>query len=177
VSSRRTYLIAVEDPNRDDVRHLVQAHRDWSLQQTPPEFSFSVDAEAVAEAGITLFSARSLDGDLLGIGGLKELDLHHGEIKSMHTAAPARGCGIGRAVLMTLLGETKRRGYTQVSLETGTGESFRAARALYASAGFRPCDPFAGYANTQHNLCMTLNFGKPPVSSSHAAASPRAGQV
>jgi putative acetyltransferase len=152
------YEIAVDDPARDDVRALVQAHRDWSLMQTPAEFSFSVDPHAVADSGITLFSARSQTGELLAIGGLKELDPRHGEIKTMHTAAEARGRSIGRRVLEALLAEAARRGYTRVSLETGTCETFRPARALYESVGFEPSEPFGGYANTDHNVCMTLRL-------------------
>lgn len=155
-ASTTQYVVEVDDPGRDDVRRLVQVHREWSLQQTPPEFSFSVEPNAIAEAGITLFSARSAAGELYGIGGLKELAADHGEVKTMHTAAGARGRAVGRALLDALLGEAHRRGYSRVSLETGTGEAFRPARSLYESVGFRPSAPFANYANTEHNLCMTL---------------------
>jgi len=156
--------IAVDDPARTDVGALVQAHREWSLQQTPPEFNFAVEPRAVAESGITLFSARSPAGELLGIGGLKELNPQHGEIKTMHTAAQARGRRIGRAVLEALLAEARRRGYTRVSLETGTGDAFRPARELYESIGFRPSEPFGGYANADHNVCMTLQLMARPGS-------------
>jgi putative acetyltransferase len=158
------YVIEVDDPRRSDVRSLVQIHREWSLEQTPAQFSFSIDPQAVVEAGITLFSARSPAGELCGIGGLKELDPSHGEIKTMHTAVQARGHGVGRALLDALLGEARRRGYARVSLETGTGDAFRPARTLYSSAGFRPSPPFANYANTEHNVCMTLpltNYASP----------------
>jgi putative acetyltransferase len=152
------YVIEVDDPDREDVRKLVQVHRDWSLQQTPPDFSFSVEPDAVAEAGITLFTARSSEGELLGVGGLKQLDASHGEVKTMHSAAEARGRGVGRGLLNALLHEARRRGYTRVSLETGTTDAFRPARTLYESAGFRPSPPFADYANTAHNLCMTMRL-------------------
>src|SRR5207248_5191258 len=135
---------------------LVLAHREWSLRQTPAQFSFSVQPDAVVEAGIMLFSARSPEGALLGIGGLKQLDTGHGEIKTMHTAVEARGQGVGRALLDALLAEARRRGFSRVSLETGTSDAFRPARSLYQSAGFRPSRPFADYANTEYNLCMTL---------------------
>ena len=58
--------------------------------------------------------------------------------------------------LFALLAEARRRGYTRVSLETGTGEAFEPARKLYESIGFRPSEPFGGYANTDYNVCMTL---------------------
>ena len=157
-SASTRYVIAVDDPARNDIRVLVQAHREWSLQQTPPEFSFSVEPHAVAESGITLFSGRSPAGELLGVGGLKELNRHHGEIKAMHTAAEARGRRVGRGVLEALLAEARRRGYTRISLETGTGDAFQPARKLYESIGFRPSEPFGGYANTEYNVCMTLHL-------------------
>lgn len=156
MAATTSFVVSVDDPARGDVYQLVLAHREWSLQQTPREFSHSVEPDAVVETGITLFGARATDGQLLGIGGLKQLDVRHGEIKTMHTAAQARGRGVGRALLSALLAEASRRGYQRVSLETGTGESFRPARRLYESAGFRPSAPFADYENTDHNLCMTL---------------------
>lgn len=152
------FAVVVDDPAREDVRRLVQVHRDWSLQQTPAEFSFSVAADEVADAGITLFAARDGAGRLLGVGGLKELDPAHGEVKTMHVAADARGLGVGRALLEALLREARRRRYSRLSLETGTGASFAAARGLYSSVGFRPSGPFAGYENTEHNVCMTLQL-------------------
>lgn len=157
-------LVEVDDPSRDDVRRLVLAHRAWSLEQTPEQFSHSLDPQAIVEAGITLLSARTPQGDLLGIGGLKQLDAHHGEIKTMHTLVDARGRGVGRALLEALLGEARRRGYGRVSLETGTGEPFRPARSLYESAGFRPGPPFADYDNTEYNLCLTLHLTDHPGS-------------
>lgn len=154
-------MVGVDSPASDDVHQLVLAHREWSLQQTPRAFSHSVEPNSLADAGITLFSARAPDGALLGVGGLKELDAHHGEIKTMHTAVEARGRGVGRALLNALLTEARRRGYTRVSLETGTGEPFRPAQRLYEAAGFRPGPSFGGYDNTAYNLCMTLALTSP----------------
>jgi len=159
-----SYVVAVDDPARGDIHALVRTHREWSLQQTPPEYNFAVEPDAIAESGITLFSARSPAGELLGIGGLKELSRQHGEIKTMHTAAQARGGRVGRGVLEALLAEARRRGYTRVSLETGTGDAFEPARTLYESLGFRPSEPFGDYANTDHNICMTLQLMECPGS-------------
>jgi putative acetyltransferase len=167
------YVIEVDDPNRDDVRRLVQVHREWSLQQTPADFSFSLEPEAVAEAGITLFTARSPNGELLGVGGLKQLDASHGEVKTMHSAAEARGRGVGRALLNALIHEARRRGHTRVSLETGTTNAFQPARTLYESVGFRPSAPFAHYANTAHNLCMTLRLAGDAEGGSGGTCGPR----
>lgn len=150
--------VAVEDLARADVQRLVTTHREWSHQQTPCQFSHAMDADALAAPGITLFGARDGDGRLLGIVALKQLDPGHGEIKSMHTAAVARGQGVARMLLDHLLAEARRRGYGRISLETGTTDEFLPARSLYASAGFRPSGPFGGYQNTEHNVCMSLEL-------------------
>jgi putative acetyltransferase len=54
-----------------------------------------------------------------------------------------------------MLAEAKRRGYTRVSLETGSMEFFRPARALYARFGFAPCPPFADYRADPNSVFMT----------------------
>ena len=45
-----------------------------------------------------------------------------------------------------------------MSLETGTTAAFAPARALYYTAGFAPCGPFAGYQPSEVNLFMTLEL-------------------
>jgi len=61
-------------------------------------------------------------------------------------------------MLTHLLGVARARGCRRVSLETGTMEAFAPARALYESAGFVPCAPFAGYQPSEDNLFMTLEL-------------------
>src|SRR5215472_9782515 len=81
-------LIAVDDPRKADVRALLERHLEFSLGTTPPEHSFALDVDGLLDPAITFYSFRA-DGDLLGIGAIKQLDLEHGEIKSMHTARAA----------------------------------------------------------------------------------------
>jgi putative acetyltransferase len=147
--------IAADDPRKPDVRALLERHLTFALETSPPEHSFALDVDGLLNPVITFCSYR-VSGELFGIGALKELDPAHGEIKSMHTAAAARGRGVGRAMLTHLLGVARSRGYTRVSLETGTMAEFAAARALYASAGFTPCEPFADYKPSPDNYFMTL---------------------
>jgi putative acetyltransferase len=99
---------------------------------------------------VTFVSYRD-GGTVLGVAAIKELDAASGEVKSMHTAAAARGRGVGRALLSHLLEVARARGYQQVFLETGTTPGFAAARALYESAGFTPTGPFGGYPQTEDN--------------------------
>ena len=150
--------ISVEDPRAADVLALLERHLTFALATTPPEHSFALDVDGLLDPAVTFYSCR-VAGELLGIGAIKELGPGHGEIKSMHTAAAARGQGVGRAMLTHLLGVARSRGYARVSLETGTMGEYTPARALYASAGFVPCEPFAGYKPSPDNYFMTLVLG------------------
>jgi putative acetyltransferase len=151
-------VIAVDDPGTPDVRALLERHRMFALGQTPPEHSFALDADALRDPAVTFYSIR-LGGSLLAIGAIKRLGPDHAEIKSMHTAEAARGRGIGRAMLTHLLGVARTCGVRRVSLETGTTAAFAPARALYRSAGFTSCGPFAGYQPSEDNLFMTVELG------------------
>jgi putative acetyltransferase len=142
--------ISVDDPRRPEVRALLERHLGFCLSETPPEHSFALDVDGLLDQKVTFVSFRD-DGTVLGVAALKELDAEHAEIKSMHTAAEARGRGVGRALLCHLLDTARARGYRLVSLETGTTPGFAAARALYESAGFRPTGPFANYPQTGDN--------------------------
>jgi len=125
------------------------------LASTPPEHAFALDVDGLLDPAISFFSFRA-DGELLGVGAIKRLDAEHAEIKSMHTAAAARGRGVGRAMLHHLLGVARAERVRRVSLETGTMAEFAAARALYESAGFTACGPFADYRPSDDNCFMTL---------------------
>ena len=76
----------------------------------------------------------------------------------MRTPAAHRGRGAGRALLVHILETAKARGYTRVSLETGTVDAFHPAQKFYASMGFVACGPFASYREDPHSLFMTLNL-------------------
>jgi putative acetyltransferase len=154
VATASEAAISVDDPRRPAVRALLDSHLAFCLSQTPPEHSFALDVDSLADPAVTLVSYR--DGEtVLGVAALRELDAARGEVKSMHTAAGARGRGVGRALLAHLLGTARSRGYQRVFLETGTTPGFAAARALYESAGFTPTGPFGGYPQTADNCFYT----------------------
>ena len=71
-------LIAVDDPGKPDVRALLERHRTFALGQTPPEHSFALDADALRDPAMTLFSIR-LCGSLLAIGAIKRLGPDSGD--------------------------------------------------------------------------------------------------
>jgi putative acetyltransferase len=154
-------VVGPDDPRSDEVRVLLERHLSFAHEVSPPEHVHALDVEGLADPAVTFFSARR-DGVLVGVGALRHIDDEHGEIKSMHTTEMARGTGVGRAVLEHLLAEATRRGYRRVSLETGTGDAFVPAHALYRSAGFTPCEPFGEYTVNAHSTCMTLILATSP---------------
>ncbi len=119
----------MDDPRADDVRKLLQRHLAFARANTPPEGVHALDMDGLLDPAVTFFSFRR-DGELLGVGALKQLDRHHGELKSMHTAQAARGRGIGRAMLDHLIGVARERGCLRVSLGERRIQAVRAVRRL-----------------------------------------------
>jgi putative acetyltransferase len=149
--------IAEADPREAGVRELVERHLAFGRSFTPLEDAHALAVEELLDPSITLFAARE-DGTVLAVGALKYLGDDEGELKTMHTAEPARGRGLGRAMLAHLLAEARRRNYRRVSLETGSMDAFAPARALYKGAGFTPCAPFASYRRSPHSVYLSLDI-------------------
>ena len=150
-------VIAVDDPRAQDVEALLDAHLAFAHKVTPPEDVHALEIEGLLYPAVTFFSAR-LDGELLGVGALKQLDESHAELKSMHTIEAARGRGVGRAMVDHLLSVAVDRNCQRVSLETGTMDAFAPARSLYTKVGFAPCEPFGDYSFSPSSTCMTINL-------------------
>src|SRR5262252_7108628 len=89
--------------------------------------------------------------DLLGFGALQELDRETGEIKSMRTADEHLRKGVAAAILDHIIAEARKRGYSRLSLETGSGRAFEPALALYRKYGFLFGGPFGEYKASSFN--------------------------
>ncbi|GAA3862504.1 GNAT family N-acetyltransferase [Celeribacter arenosi] len=130
--------------NGAGVLDLIAAHTAFCTATSPRESCHFLDASGLDSPDVTLWAARE-GGDLLGIAALKRLPDEAGEIKSMHTAAPARGRGVADALLTQIETSARARHYTSLWLETGSMDQFAPARALYERHGFEPCAPFGDY--------------------------------
>ena len=142
------------DLDSPDVQALLAFHFDQMRSTSPPDACHVLPIEDLREPSVTFWSARE-DRVLMGVGALKELAPDHGEIKSMRTAPPALGRGVGRAILHHIVAEARSRGYRRLSLETGSTEPFAAALRLYESEGFVPCGPFGSYKDTPFTRFFT----------------------
>ena len=151
------FEIRPDDLSGLEIAELLSDHLREMHENSPPESVHALDLDALTRPEITFWSVRS-GGTLVGCGALKELDLWHAEIKSMRTARPFRGKGVGKFVLRHIIGEARKRGLKRLSLETGSMAAFAPARRLYESHGFDYCEPFADYRSDPNSVFMTLKL-------------------
>ena len=103
-----------DNPGRADVQQLLSEHLADMFATSPAESVHALDSAALSGPDITFWTARE-DSEVLGCGALKLLEpgeagIMQGEIKSMRTAAHARGRGIGALLLTHILAEARRSG-------------------------------------------------------------------
>ncbi|MCU0975608.1 MAG: GNAT family N-acetyltransferase [Steroidobacteraceae bacterium] len=134
---------------------LLAAHLEEMHSLSPPGSVHTLPLDELRKPDVTFWTAWA-GGALLGCGALKELSLQHGEVKSMRTAPEHRRRGVGRDMLLLIMGEARRRGYRRLSLETGSAPAFEPGRRLYGSLGFTCCPPFGNYVEDPHSVFMTL---------------------
>jgi len=66
----------------------------------------------------------------------------------------SRRRGVGQAILDEIIRTGHQRGYSRLHLETGTGQAFEPAHALYRRNGFEWSGPFGEYTATDFNVFM-----------------------
>ncbi|WP_046468317.1 GNAT family N-acetyltransferase [Allosalinactinospora lopnorensis] len=90
-------------------------------------------------------------GDVMGCGGLRQLDAQTYEVKRMYIVPSWRGRRVGRVLLRQLEEAARGRGATRMRLETGAAqpESIR----LYERCGYRRIERFAPYVDCEESIC------------------------
>ena len=146
--------IRLDDLTGPEIAALLDEHLDNMHALSPPESVHAMDISKLRRPDVTFWTAWS-NGELLGCGALRELSPTHGEVKSMRTALAHRRCGAGRAVLVHIIDEARRRSYERLSLETGSMAAFAPAHRLYESFGFSFCGPFGDYREDPNSVFMT----------------------
>jgi putative acetyltransferase len=154
--------IRLDDLRGTEIAALLEEHLQDMRLTSPPESKHALDLDGLRQPSISFYTVWEA-GALLGCGAVKELEPLHGEIKSMRTAASARGRGVASVVLQHILGVAKERGYTRLSLETGAFDFFKPAHALYRKFGFVESEPFGDYKPDPNSVFMTLELGQNPL--------------
>jgi putative acetyltransferase len=149
--------IELDDLTRPAIHALLNEHLKNMYELSPADSVHALDLDKLRKPDITFWSAW--EGPvLLGCGALKELDATHGEVKSMRTPTALRRKGAARAILAHIIAVAKSRGYTRLSLETGSVDAFKPAMRLYESAGFEYGGPFADYVEDPNSVFMSLRL-------------------
>lgn len=150
-------IIKPGDFNDAQIRELLRQHLQGMAETSPPGHSFALDLSGLQRPDVTFLSVW--DGEaLLAIGAIKELAADHGELKSMRTRKDNLRRGAATAMLNALLNLARERGYRRISLETGSGEAFEPALALYRKHGFKSGDAFADYVGSEFNQFLHLDL-------------------
>jgi len=152
--------IILGDLNDPQVIALLHTHVERARAESPPCSAHALDREDLRAPEISFWAAWEGE-QLAGVAALKDLGAGQGEIKSMHTEAKMRGAGVGKALLEHLVSLAKARGFSCLSLETGSMAYFEPARAFYRRQGFIGCAPFAGYRQDPNSVFMTMELSQP----------------
>ena len=158
IFTRLIMKIEIDDLSAEDTIALLKQHLTSMASQSPPESVHALDLDELRSSDITFWSARDEGHRLMGCGALKQLTPVHAEIKSMRTADDFLRKGVAATLLEHVLKEARKRNYQRLSLETGSMESFLAARMLYERFGFTECEPFADYVEDPHSTFMTISL-------------------
>ena len=132
---------------------LAREFGDWATERIRVELGIVIPPdedhptgvlEEVLASGGRVYVAE-VDGDAVGVGGLKLLSTTTGEIKRMFVRPTARGLGAGRAIVQQLIDDARelgarrstsraRRSCTTPIPSTGASGSCRALRTLDVSS-------------------------------------------
>lgn len=146
--------IRIDDLRGPEIAALLQEHLADMHATSPRESVHALDLDGLRVPEITFWTVW--DGTVLaGCGALKQHDAALAEIKSMRVAKPYRRQGVAVELMRHLLAVAAERGYTRLSLETGSQAYFEAARRLYSRHGFVECGPFASYRPDPNSVFMS----------------------
>lgn len=121
--------IKLDDLRGTEVAALINSHLYSMAEHSPPESIHALNLEELKKTNITVWSVWENE-ELVGCGALKELDMTHGEIKSMKTSLNHLRKGVARKLLEDIINIAKERNYKKLSLETGSMAAFKPAQRL-----------------------------------------------
>ena len=149
--------IREDDLEGEPTRALLALHLSGMHENSPPGHVFALDLSGLKSAGVTVWTAWS-DGALAGVAALKAHGDGLGEVKSMRTDPRHLRRGVAAALLEHIITQARQRGLVRLSLETGSGEAFEPALALYRNRGFVEGAAFADYEPSAFNQFLHLDL-------------------
>jgi putative acetyltransferase len=149
--------IRIDDLSGDQTRALLALHLAGMHANSPADHVRALDLTGLQTPDVTVWTVWRYDG-IAGIGALKALPDGTGELKSMRTHPDHLRAGVAAALLEHIIGEAKARGYSRLSLETGSGPAFDPALALYRRRGFVDGEAFSDYERSAFNQFLHLEL-------------------
>lgn len=149
--------IRVDDLSGEQTRALLALHLMGMQANSPPESVHALDLSGLSGPEVTVWSAWRGNA-IAGIGALKTLSPDQGELKSMRTHPDHLRQSVAAALLEHIIDVAKTRGIRRLSLETGSGEAFEPALALYRRRGFRNGEVFGDYQATDFNQFLHMDI-------------------
>lgn len=151
--SSQSIEVKIDDLSSPQVQELITQHLAGMHSNSPAEHVHALAIDGLKAPDMTFWSAW-IGGQLCGCGAMKSLGGGAGEVKSMRTHHSFLRRGVAQAVLDEILSVARDRSYSHLYLETGTGDAFDAAHALYLRNGFDWCGPFANYTANDFSVFM-----------------------
>lgn len=149
--------IRIDDLSGQPTRDLLALHLRAMHDYSPPDSVHALDVSALQTPDITVWTVWD-DEAIAGIGAMRQLSADQGELKSMRTHPDHLRRGVAAALLEHIIGEARARGLSRLSLETGSGDAFEPALALYRRRGFTDGPAFGGYQATDFNQFLHLTL-------------------
>jgi putative acetyltransferase len=149
--------IREDDLSSQQVRELLALHLAGMRANSPPENVFALDLSGLQRPEVSVWTAW--EGEkLAGIAALRRLEHGSGEIKSMRTHPDFLRKGVAGRLLAFIMAEAAASGITRLCLETGCGEAFEPALALYRKHGFANGPAFGAYEDNAFSQFLHLHL-------------------
>jgi putative acetyltransferase len=151
----RAIEIREDDLSGEPTQGLLRLHLQGMHANSPAGSVRALDLTALKAPGVTVWTVWISD-QLAGIGALKDLGDHTGELKSMRTHPDFVRRGVASALLDYVIRVARARGMMRLSVETGSGPAFEPALSLYRRRGFIEGAAFADYEKSDFNRFLHL---------------------
>ena len=151
------WVIRPDDLSGSKTRELVRLHLEGMQAHSPPGCVFALDTSGLTAPDVTVWTIWQQDR-IAGIGALKDLGDHAGELKSMRTHPDFLRRGVASALLEHIIDAARTRRMRRLSLETGSGTYFEPALTLYRRRGFVDGEEFADYKRSPFNQFLHLTL-------------------
>lgn len=150
-------IIREDDLTHPSTRALLALHLRGMQANSPADSVFALDLSGLQQPDITVWTTWRGD-DAIGVAALRRLGDGGGELKSMRTHPDHLRQGVAAALLEHVIAQAKARGLSRLSLETGSGDAFEPALALYRRRGFENGEAFGDYVPSAFNQFLHLEL-------------------